>query len=141
MRSGSFSPGLALHARGDVDDGRAGEADGLGDVVGGEAAGEHERHLVLDAQQRAPVEGCAVAAGARAVGGRAGIEQDEIGAAGEAARRAGVVGRLDRDRLPASACQRWASAARWRAARRPPAWVTQVDRPPMTMPISSVPNR
>ena len=36
-------------------------------------------NLVLDAQQRAPVEGRAVAAGTRAVGRGAGVEQDEVG--------------------------------------------------------------
>src|SRR5947208_3367497 len=64
---GVLFAGAALDARRHIDRGGPGETDGFGHVVGGEPAGKHERHLVLVAQQHAPVERRAVAAGARAV--------------------------------------------------------------------------
>ena len=56
-----------------------GDPDRLRHVVRRQPAREHEGEPALDAVQHAPVEGRAVAAGPRAVLGRARIEQDEIG--------------------------------------------------------------
>src|SRR6476646_7634405 len=56
--------GARLDARGDVDDGGPGGADGLGHVVGVEAARQDEGHVLLDAGEHAPIEGRAVPAGA-----------------------------------------------------------------------------
>ena len=97
MRAGSFSPGLELDAGGDVDDAGAGGPDGIGHVVGGEAAGEDVGHVLLDAAEHAPIEGGAVPAGARRALRGAGVEQDVVdhGAVVQSETRVGGAGHLD----------------------------------------------
>jgi hypothetical protein len=74
--------GRALDARGNIDSVSAGDADGLRDIAGMKAAGNHERQLEDKVFQQMPIEHGAKPARTRGSLGRAGIEQDAISNSG-----------------------------------------------------------
>ena len=89
MRSGSFSPGRLSTPEETSTTAAPVSADRLGDVV--RASGRRRACRACASSipsERAPVERRAVAAGARAVGRRTGVEQDEVGGAAIVARAA-----------------------------------------------------
>ena len=88
-----------LDARGHVDAGRARDTQCLGDVIGIEAAREHERHPGIDVFQEMPIEGFAQPARPRRLARRARIEQQAIGDAGVIRDHGEVASRRDRDRF------------------------------------------
>src|SRR5271157_2324553 len=83
---GVFPAGREFDSGDDIDAAGIEEADGVGDVRGGEAAGDDYGCVLLDAlherKHGAPVEGLA---GASAIAGDAGVEEDAVvaGALGE----------------------------------------------------------
>ena len=74
-----FLAGGEFDAGDDIDAAGIEEADGVGDVGGGEASGDDDRDMLFDAlddgESGVPVEGLA---GAAASGGRAGVEEDAV---------------------------------------------------------------
>ena len=69
----------ALDAGGDVDAGRARDAQRLADIAGVEAARQHERHAGIEIFQKMPVERPAEAARPRRLARRARVEQQAVG--------------------------------------------------------------
>ena len=98
---GIFFAGSRFDAGRYIDDRRAGERDGFGDIAGIQAAGQHEAHLAAQVRKQVPVEGegrCRREArqpAARSLG----VEQDEVGGAVIGRGAVGVTFALDADRL------------------------------------------
>src|SRR5215469_1669743 len=72
-------PRCTLYAGGYIDARDAGDAQSLADIVGIEAAGQHEGHARFDILQKTPIEGVTEPTWAGGVARRARIEQQPIG--------------------------------------------------------------